>query len=35
MIRAFIRDNRIYVATLDHNSKRSLPRPGKSYNAVE
>ena len=36
MIRAFIRDNpEMYAATSDHNSKRSPPRPGKSYNAAE
>jgi hypothetical protein len=35
MIRTFIRDNRRYAATSDHNSKRSPRRPGKSYNAAE
>src|SRR5262245_46765898 len=35
MIRTFIRDNRRYAATSDHNSKRSPRRPGKSYDAAE
>src|SRR5262245_43563148 len=35
MIRTFIRDNRRYAATSDHNSKRSPSSPGKSYDAAE